>query len=158
MSIKMGLEFMPPVLFAVFRYALTAVGLLGYAAAATGYWRPRTRTDWTAVAISGAFIIALYNAFLFVGQQGVTSGVAATLIGMNPVLATGFSRLLLPDEGLGVVESTGLVLGFVGVGLVARPDLTNLPATDLLAPGFVLLKRQALSRKLSVEWLTERRR
>ncbi|WP_253738646.1 DMT family transporter [Halohasta salina] len=139
MTIKAGLEFMPPVLFAAFRYDLTAVGMLGYAAATTGYWRPRTRADWSTVAVSAALIIALYNAFLFVGQQGVTSGVAAILIGMNPVLATGFSRLLLPSERLGVVESIGLLLGFLGVGLVARPDPANLLAADLLAPGFVLL-------------------
>jgi len=139
MAIKAGLEFMPPVLFAAFRYDLTAVGMVAYAAATTAYWRPRTRADWTTVAVSAALIIALYNAFLFVGQQGVTSGVAAILIGMNPVLATGFSRLLLPGERLGAVESAGLLLGFVGVGLVARPDPTNLLGADLLAPGFVLL-------------------
>jgi drug/metabolite transporter (DMT)-like permease len=139
MAIKAGLEFMPPVLFAAFRYDLAAIGMLGYAAYATDYWRPRSRADWIAVCISATLIIALYNAFLFVGQQGVTSGVAAILIAMNPILATGFSRLLLPSERLGAVESVGLFVGFLGVGLVARPTASNLLAADLLAPGFVVL-------------------
>lgn len=139
MAIKVGLEFMPPVLFAAFRYDLAAVGMLGYAAATTDYWRPRSRADWTVVAIGAILIIALYNAFLFVGQQGVTSGVAAMLIAMNPILATGFSRLLLPSGRLGAVESVGLCAGFLGVGLVARPTASALLAGDLVAPGVVLL-------------------
>ena len=139
MAIKVGLEFMPPVLFAAVRYDLAAIGMLGYAAAATEYWWPQSRADWTVVGIGAILIIALYNAFLFVGQQGVTSGVAAILIAMNPVLATGFSRLLLPSERLGAVESVGLCLGFLGVGLVARPTAATLLAADLVAPGFVLL-------------------
>ncbi|MFD1641640.1 DMT family transporter [Halohasta litorea] len=145
MAIKVGLEFMPPVLFAAFRYDLAAIGMLAYAAAATEYWRPRSRADWTVVGIGAILIIALYNAFLFVGQQGVTSGVAAILIAMNPVLATGFSRLLLPSERLGTVESVGLCLGFLGVGLVARPTATTLLAADLVAPGFVLLAAVAVA-------------
>jgi len=139
MAIKAGLEFMPPVLFAAFRYDLAAVGMLGYAAYATDYWRPRSQADWTVVGISAILVIAFYNAFLFVGQQGVTSGVAAILIAMNPILATGFSRLLLPSEQLGAVESVGLFVGFLGVGLVARPTSSGVLAADLLAPGFVLL-------------------
>lgn len=139
MAIKAGLEFMPPVLFAAFRYDLAAVGMLGYVAYATDYWRPRSRGDWIVVLIGSTLIIALYNAFLFIGQQGVTSGVAAILIAMNPILATGFSRLLLPSERLGAVESVGLLVGFLGVGLVARPTASTLIAADLVAPGFVLL-------------------
>lgn len=139
MAIKAGLEFIPPVLFAAFRYDLAGVIMLGYAASATEYWRPRSRADWSTVLISAVLIIALYNAFLFVGQQGVTSGVAAILIAMNPILATGFSRAFLPSERLGPLESVGLLLGFLGVGLVARPNPSNLLVSDLIAPGFVLL-------------------
>jgi len=73
------------------------------------------------------------------GQQGVTSGVATILIAMNPVLTAGFSRLLLPSERVGSVEPVGLLVGFLGVGLVAHPDPSNLLATDSIAPGFVLL-------------------
>ncbi|RJX44542.1 EamA/RhaT family transporter [Halonotius aquaticus] len=139
MAIKLGLEFMPPVLFAAVRYDVTAVLMLGYVAATTGEWRPRSRADWLVVGVGAALIIALYNAFLFIGQQGVTSGVAAILIAMNPILATGFSRVLLPQERLGGIETVGLLLGFLGVGLVAWPESAGPLAADLLAPAFVLL-------------------
>ena len=139
MAIKLGLEFLPPVLFAAVRYDVTAVLMLGYVAATTGEWRPRSRADWLTVLVGATLIIALYNAFLFIGQQGVTSGVAAILIAMNPILATGFSRALLPQERLGGIETVGLLLGFLGVGLVAQPESTRAIAADLIAPAFVLL-------------------
>ena len=145
MAIKAGLEFLPPVLFAAIRYDIAGIILLVYAASTSEYWLPRTRADWTVVAIGSVLIIGLYNALLFVGQQGVTSGVAAILIAMNPVLATGFSRLLLPSERLGPIETVGLAAGFLGVGLVARPSTAGLVAADLVAPGLVLLAACAVA-------------
>ena len=139
MTIKLGLSFLPPVLFAAMRYDVAGVLLLGYVATTPGEWRPQSQADWLTVFIGATLIIALYNALLFIGQQGVTSGVAAILIGMNPILATGFSRLLLPTERLGGIETLGLLLGFLGVGLVARPESTGWLVADLLAPGLVLL-------------------
>ena len=121
------------------RYDVAGVLLLGYVATTPGEWRPQSQADWLTVFIGATLIIALYNALLFIGQQGVTSGVAAILIGMNPILATGFSRLLLPTERLGGIETLGLLLGFLGVGLVARPESTGWLVADLLAPGLVLL-------------------
>ncbi|MFC6964548.1 DMT family transporter [Halocatena marina] len=139
MAIKAGLEFMPPVLFAAIRYDIAGIIMLGYAVAATEYWRPRTRTDWITVLVGATLVIAFYNAFLFIGEQGMTSGVAAIFVAMNPILATGFSWVFLPNERLTPVAAIGLGLGFVGVGFVASPNLSNLLGTDLIAPGFVLL-------------------
>ena len=139
MAIKAGLAFMPPVLFAALRYDVAGVLMLGFAATTTDYWRPRTRGDWTTVFVGATLIIGLYNAFLFIGEQGVTSGVAAILIGMNPVLSTVFSRLFLPSERLTLVGLVGLTCGFIGVGLVAGPNPSNVLANDLVFPGFVLL-------------------
>jgi drug/metabolite transporter (DMT)-like permease len=137
-AIKAGLAVLPPVLFAAFRYDLAGVVMLGYAAVRSDYWVPRTRADWTSVLLSAALVIGLYNAFLFVGQQGVTSGVAAILIATNPILATGFSRGLLPDERLGLVGLGGLGLGFAGVAVVARPTLSGGLTNDLVAPGLII--------------------
>jgi len=139
MAIKVGLDFMPPVFFAAVRYDIAGVVMLVYAALAVEYWHPKTRADYLTVLVETVLIIALYNAFLFVGEQGVSSGVAAILVGMSPILTTGFSRTLLPDERLTAIGVVGLVLGFVGVGLVAMPQ-DGLPAVgDLISPGFVLL-------------------
>lgn len=138
-AIKAGLDAFPPVLFAAIRYDIAAVLMVAYAGLTSDYWLPRSRADWLTLVVEGVLIIALYNAFLFVGQQGVTSGVAAILIGMSPLFSTGFSRLLLPSERLTTLGLLGLVLGLVGVALVARPDPSRTLASQAVPSLLVLL-------------------
>lgn len=138
-AISAGLEFVPPLLFASIRYDIAGVLMLLYAAAVSNTWIPRSREDWTTVLLGAVLLIALYNAFLFTGQQVVTSGVAAILIAMNPILVTGFSRILLPDERLSALGMIGLLMGFVGVGLVVAPNPSNFSNQHVIASMFVLV-------------------
>lgn len=137
-AISAGLEYIPPVLFASIRYDIAAILMLVYAAVGTSAWIPRTRSDWLSISIGSILVIALYNALLFTGQQVVTSGVAAILIAVNPILATGFSRVFLRDARMTRLGIVGLFLGFVGVGLVVAPNPSELSSAHLLASGFVL--------------------
>ncbi|MFB6310506.1 MAG: DMT family transporter [Salinirussus sp.] len=152
--IKIGLEYLPPVLFAAIRYDVAAVFMLGYAAVRADHWRPRSYRDWLAILTGGVFVIGLYNAFLFLGQQGVSSGVAAIIVATNPILATVFSRGLLPSNRLRPIGVVGLALGFLGVGLVARPDPGALLGDGFLYPGLVLLAAVAVALgSVLIEWL-----
>ena len=144
-AIKAGLAALPPVLFAAIRYDVAAVLMLGYAAVSSDYWLPRTRADWLTLLVEGTLIIALYNAFLFVGQQGVTSGVAAILVGVSPILSTGFARLFLPSERLTAVGFLGLIIGFLGVVLVAKPTPAALVSGSALPSGLVVLAAAAVA-------------
>lgn len=139
MAIKAGLSFFPPVLFAAIRYDVAAVIMLAYAAYVTDRWIPRTRSDWTAAIVDGLFLVGAYNVFVFLGEQHVTSAVAAIVVSLNPILSTVFSRVLLPNERLTAVGILGLLVGFGGVGLVSNPDLTNLLVGDTLGKILVLL-------------------
>ena len=125
-AIKAGLEFFPPVLFAAFRYDLAGVAMFGYAAYATDRWRPRSHDEWVLVGIGGTFMIAAYHSFLFVGEQGTTSAAAAIIVSLSPILTTGFARAFLPDERLTSLGVVGLLVGFVGVGVLSNPDPANL--------------------------------
>jgi len=137
-AIKAGLDVFPPVLFAAIRYDVAAVLMVAYAARTSDYWLPRTRADWLTVLVEGVLLIGLYNAFLFVGQQGVTSGVAAILVATTPLLSTAFSRLILPSERLSLPNLVGVLVGLVGVGLVARPD-TSLAGGGGVVPSVLIL-------------------
>ncbi|MFB6268112.1 MAG: DMT family transporter [Halodesulfurarchaeum sp.] len=130
MAIKAGLEpFGPaPVLFAAVRYDLAAVLMLVYAIAAVDPWRPTGRGEWGLVAIGGVFMIAAYHAFLFVGEQQTTSAVAAVIVSTSPILTTGFARALLPEERLTAAGIAGLLLGLVGVLVLANPHPAELLA------------------------------
>jgi drug/metabolite transporter (DMT)-like permease len=134
MAIKAGLGtpadpayfFEAPVLFAAVRYDVAGLLMLSYAAWVTDRWRPRGRAEWSLVGVGAVFLIAGYHALLFVGQRGTTSAAAAVIVSMSPVLTTAFARALLPEERLTVVGTVGMLLGLVGVAVLARPEPSNL--------------------------------
>jgi len=137
MAIKAGLAYFPPVLFAAVRFDIAGVLMLGYAIHATDRRRPRGTAEWALVGVGAVFLIAAYHAFLFVGEQGTTSAAAAVVVSLSPVLTTGFARVFLPGERLTIAGIVGILLGLVGVAVLASPDPTTLLSGDLLAEGLV---------------------
>lgn len=135
-AIAVGLDYLPPLLFAAFRYDVAALLLLSYAVLRIDEWRPRGRNDYSAVAGGGLFLVA-GNGFLFVGQQTVPSAVAAILQAMIPI-ATALYALLLLGERLSPIGSVGVGVGFVGIGFVVQPDPANVLAGDTLGRLLVL--------------------
>lgn len=124
-AITAGLEYFPPLLCAALRFDLAALAMFAYVAVRADRWLPNNRTEWLSIATSGVFIYGVYHAFLFVGQQYVSSAVAAILVCTAPVLTIGFARVFLANERLAGVGIAGLLVSFLGVLLVARPDLTT---------------------------------
>ena len=143
-AITAGLDSLPPLLFAAFRYDLGGVALLAYLVVRGREWRPRTRADLTAITVAGAFLIA-GGSLLFIGQQTVPGGVASILYGLIPLLTTGFAAALLPAEPLTRRRLLGVGLGLVGVGIIARPDPGNLLTAELIGIGFVLAAAVSIS-------------
>ncbi|MGM0604061.1 MAG: DMT family transporter [Halobacteriota archaeon] len=141
-AIAVGLEALPPLLFAALRYDIAGVLLLGYALLATDQWRPRGREEWTLVTIGGLLVVGVHYALLFTGQTYVTSGVAAIVMSTSPILTPLFAWLLLPDERLGVPGVIGVFFGLVGVALVAAPEPHVVDGT---AVGVALLVLSAAS-------------
>jgi len=115
-----------PVLYAAARYDVAGVLMFAYGAWATDRWRPRSRDEWLLVGIGAVFLIAGYHALLFVGERGTTSAAAAVIVSLSPVLTTAFARAFLPEERLTVLGLVGMLLGLVGVVILARPDPANL--------------------------------
>lgn len=141
-AISVGVENIPPLLFASFRYDIAAVLLLSVAVATTN-WVPASRGDLQAVMGGGLFLIGA-NGFLFIGQQSVSSGVAAILQGLVPIM-TALWALLLLGERVPPVGMVGIVVGFVGVGLVIRPTPENFVTGDLTGKLLVLMQVAGVS-------------
>lgn len=137
-AIEVGLEYFPPVLFAAARYDVAGLVLLAYALVAAPRWRPTERADVSVIVASGLFMIA-GNSLLFVGQQFTTSGVAAIIYSLVPILTTVAAWGLLPSERISAVGLVGILFGLVGVAAIARPDPANLLAADVVGKGLVTL-------------------
>lgn len=129
-AITVGLDYLPPLLFAASRYDTAAILLLGYAAVARDDWRPTGRNDRLAILGGGLFLVA-GNGLLFIGQQTVPSGVAAILQALVPI-ATALWALALLGERLSPVGAVGVALGFLGIGLIVQPDPDHILAGDTL--------------------------
>jgi probable blue pigment (indigoidine) exporter len=136
-AVEVGLQYLPPLLLGAARYYLSGLLLVGYAVA-TGRWRPRSRGDWIAVVAGGTLFIG-GTGFTFLGQQTVTSGVAAIIVSLTPVLTVLFGWVLLPGERLSRRGTLGVAVGFVGVALVLCPDPANIFDAVLGGKGLVLL-------------------
>ncbi|SDM21477.1 Permease of the drug/metabolite transporter (DMT) superfamily [Halogranum gelatinilyticum] len=141
-AIDIGLRSLDPVLFAAFRYDIAAVLLLAAALARGTDWRPTDRSNLLAVLAGGLFLVA-GNGLLFVGQQTVPSGVAAIMQSLGPIVTSLWALAILPQERLSPVGAVGILVGFVGVGLIVRPDPANLLAGD--GTGRLLILGQVVS-------------
>ena len=129
-AISIGLEHLPPLLFAAARYDIAAILLLTYAATQIDGWVPTQRNDLAAVVGGGVFLIG-GNGLLFLAQQTVPSGVAAIIQGLVPIVTALWAVMLL-GEGLSPLGAVGAAIGFCGVTLVIQPDPSNLLAGDTL--------------------------
>ncbi|MFB6233094.1 MAG: DMT family transporter, partial [Haloarculaceae archaeon] len=105
----------------------------------------RSREEWVLVGIGGSLMIAAYHSFLFVGEQGTTSAAAAIIVSLSPILTTGFARAFLPDERLTLVGTVGLLVGFVGVGVLSNPDPSNLLNTRTVSLFLVFVAAAAFA-------------
>ncbi|WP_129113070.1 DMT family transporter [Halegenticoccus tardaugens] len=128
-AISVGLRSLEPVVFAAFRYDIAAVLLVGYGVVRTTNWYPDAKNDLTAVLAGGVFLVA-GNVLLFVGQQTVPSGVAAVMQSLVPIATSLWALGILPEERVSAAGAFGILLGFVGVGLIVRPNPGEVLAGD----------------------------
>jgi drug/metabolite transporter (DMT)-like permease len=130
-AVKTGLSFIPPLLFAATRSYLAAALLLVYVGTTTEYWYPRSQRDITAVLAGGLFLVG-GTGIGFVAQQFITAGVAAIIFSLAPIVTAVLAWPLLPAERLGGRDYVGVLLGFIGIAVVIRPDPTSLLDPELV--------------------------
>ncbi len=144
---KAGLTYLPPVFFASLRFLIAAALLLPYVALRSERLRPRMHTDYLTILASGGLVVGAANAFLFVGQQYTTSATAAIIISLSPILTVGLAAALLPSSLLSWRGVFGVVLGLVGVGIVAQTSPSNLVPVTMLGDGDSLSRCSSARRR-----------
>ena len=127
----------PALVFASVRYLLTAVALVVIALAA-GAPRPRRADLASPLLFGGVLMIATYGGLLYVGEESTSGGLAAVLTASAPLLSALIGFRLLPSERFGRWGILGLLVGFVGVGVLVLPGLVGSAATGLAGPVLVI--------------------
>lgn len=129
LAILFAIETMPPFLMAALRFLIAGGTMYAWRRLA-GDHKPE-RFEWRSAAVIGGFLLVGGNGGVVWAEQFVPSGVAALLIGSAPlwmvliaVLVPAARRQRQPPGSLAIA---GVVIGFVGVALLAGPSqLTGL--------------------------------
>jgi drug/metabolite transporter (DMT)-like permease len=85
LAIKVGLDFLPPFLFAGVRFAVASLFLM-FLVPLLHARIPRDRSSWTVMLFLGIFQITLVYGLVFWGEQYVSSGLTAVLSATLPLL------------------------------------------------------------------------
>ena len=84
---------------------------------------PKESKVWRAFAVVGVLNGALPYTLISWGEQYIPSGWAALLQATTPIFTIMAAHYLTLDDRITMKKGTGVILGFVGVGLLMLPEL-----------------------------------
>lgn len=128
--IKVGLRGLTPTAVAFTRITLGMFVMLG-TLRARGLRMPRDRAAWRHFAVMGVFYSALPFSLLAWSEQHITSALTAVVNACTPLFAALAAAFVL-GERLKGVQLSGLLLGFVGVGVAAGVGGRDLATSSLV--------------------------
>lgn len=121
--IKIGLADLPPFTFAGIRFVIASLILVALVTIRGVPW-PRSRSDWTLIAIVGLLQFSLNYGLVFWGEQHIPSGLAAVLQAMFPAFGMVIAHFYLPQERLTIARVLGVLLGIFGVAVIFSDQLS----------------------------------
>ena len=118
--IRIAVETIPPLLLTAVRYL--GAGIILFAIATLrGDRIPRDRRVLREIAVVGLLLVGVGNLSVVWAEQWVPSGIAALLVATAPFWATLFEAFRSGGERVQRLRLVGMLVGFVGVGLLVTP-------------------------------------
>lgn len=114
---RLGLDHASPFAFLVLRFAL-AFAVLGLIAGYSGVWLPKRGLRWP-TAKAGLLMIGGYSfCYLLALAEGITPGVLATVLGVQPILT-----LMLLERRASPLRLLGLLTALAGLAMIVADSL-----------------------------------
>ena len=110
------------------RLTLAAIIMWGILRA-RGLSLPRSRRTWRAYAVLGLLGAAIPYSLISWGEQYIPSGLASLLQSTTPIFTVILAHFLTDDERITMTKIIGVVVGFVGVGILMLPDPSLRPGS-----------------------------
>ena len=142
LAIRVGVQEVPPLLFAAIRF--TTAGLILYCWALSRRQASHTRQQWASVSLLAFLIFVLDYGCLFWAEQRVASGVAAVMLAMIPAFTALSEIVLLGTQRLTLRLALALAIGVAGVAVLMSRSL-NLGGAPVDPLGAAALIFAALS-------------
>jgi drug/metabolite transporter (DMT)-like permease len=124
LAIRVGVEHIPPMLFAGLRWIIAGVIFVTFLRL-RGKKLPSGK-DLIHIAVVGISLIGIGNGLVVTGEQYIESGLAALLITTVPFWVVGMEAFIPSGPKLNLMIISGLVLGLSGVSLIFNGNWTRL--------------------------------
>jgi len=121
LAIRIGVEVMPPALFAGIRFLIAGVLFAGILRL-KGIAFPKAK-DYRHIAVVGIALLAIANGTVVWAEQWVPSSLAALIVASLPFWMVGIEAVLPAGETLTVKKIGGILIGFIGLAVLLWPDL-----------------------------------
>ena len=121
LAIRIAVETIPPFFMAGTRFLIAGIATFAFLRA-RGVPMPK-RIHWRSAVIIGAFLLVGGNGFVTWSEQQVPSGIAALVVATVPLWIVLFDWLAFGGTSPSKKIVAGLVLGFLGIGLLIGPRL-----------------------------------
>ena len=135
---RLGLPHAEPLTFLLIRY-LAVIGLMTSLALVTRAPWPRSARQWFHIGVAGMLLHAVCLGGVFMAiSMGLPAGVTSLVVGVQPLLTAVGAGWLLGEKVL-KRQWVGLILGFVGVGLVVFGKIGTGFGINALLPALAAL-------------------
>lgn len=126
----------------LFRFLIASLVFLIYAFVTRSTFKLPHKSDILRIAILGVIGITIYHVGVTFGQQTITAGTTAMIIGSGPVFTTLIAVFILKEkmEWFGWV---GLGVGFIGITLITVGSSSD--ETFVLSPGIIIVIISAIA-------------
>jgi drug/metabolite transporter (DMT)-like permease len=121
LAIRIGVQRVPPALFAGVRFIIAGVLFLAYLRW-RGYPMPK-RQELLHMVIVGISLLVMANGLVVWAEQWVPSGLTAVIIATMPFWSAGLESVLPSGERLTFRKVLGILIGFAGVIILFAPDM-----------------------------------
>ena len=128
LAIRIGVEDMPPFLFAGSRWIIAGLIFLTFLRL-KGYALPN-KNELLPLAIIGIALLGFGNGLVVISEQWVPSGLAALMITTVPFMIVLIETIILRKKKINIYIISGLTIGFLGVVLILGVDFESLINSD----------------------------
>lgn len=122
LAIRIGVQDLPPVLFAGARFLLAAPLMFGYAWL-RGARLPTSARDWGLISLTAVLMLVGGNGLVTWAEHWIESNQAALIIATSAIWMAGFGALGGRGDRLSWAAAVGLLLGLGGVALLVGSGL-----------------------------------
>jgi drug/metabolite transporter (DMT)-like permease len=126
LGIRIALETIPPLLLTAIRFTFAGALMLGIAKL-RGERIPRDRGTLANLALVGFLMVGVGNLAVVWAEQWVPSGLAALLVATSPFWMAVIEMFRRNGERVDLRSGIGMLIGFVGVGMLVMPGGSGVP-------------------------------